>query len=128
MPETEVYFYQEDNGDIPFKEWLNIVSRMEKRAVQKCLAHIELLKKYGNELRRPHVDYLKEGIYELRFSYKRTPYRILYFFHGQNVVIISHGVKKEKEVLVGDIEKALQRKRKVEKYPKKYIFREKIDV
>jgi len=43
------------------------VLRMQPPRVQhKCTALIELLAARGNELRRPHADYLREGLYELR--------------------------------------------------------------
>jgi hypothetical protein len=34
-------------------------------------------------LRRPHADYLEDGIYELRWRNGTVQYRILYFFHGR---------------------------------------------
>ena len=40
----------------------------------------------GHELRRPEADFLRDGIYEL-----------LYFFHGQNVAVLAHGLTKEAE-------------------------------
>lgn len=62
------------------------------------------------ELRRPAVDYLRDGIYELRAKHIRVQYRILYFFSGQNVAILAHAITKdEAQVPDMEIERAVQR-------------------
>jgi phage-related protein len=66
----------------------------------------------GHELRRPAADFLRDGIYELRPSYQGVNYRILYFFAGKNVVVVSHGLKKESEVPAVEIRRAIDRKEK----------------
>ena len=85
---------------------------------------IERLAQFGHELRRPHADMLCDGIYELRVRHRRVNYRILYFFHGQNIAVLAHGLVKEKEVPDIDIERATQRKRKLESDPERYTFTE----
>jgi hypothetical protein len=69
------------------------------------------------------ADYLRDGIYELRPSYQGVHYRILYFFPKsaagkpagtQPVVVVSHGLAKEKEVPAVEIDRAIGRKRKFE--------------
>ncbi len=121
MQKTQVYYYQEDDGSIPFVDWL---THVEKKVAEKCLVRIELLKEFGNSLRRPYADYLRNGIYELRVSHKRIQYRILYFFYGKNVVLISHGLTKEQKVPEKDIDNAIRRKAAIEKNPNRHIFRE----
>ena len=78
-----------------FEEWLNT---LPVKAQAKCLAQVRLLRSQGHELRRPIADYLRDGIYELRPTLRGIHYRILYFFSGKNVVVISHGLSKESEV------------------------------
>jgi hypothetical protein len=48
-----------------------------------------MLEQQGHELRRPIADFLRDGIYELRPSVQGVNYRILYFFSGRNVVVVS---------------------------------------
>ena len=50
----------------------------------------------GFELRRPMADLLEDGIYELRVRVGKVNYRILYFFHGRNVAILTHAMTKER--------------------------------
>ena len=56
----------------------------------------------------------------------RVQYRILYFFHGQNAVVLAHGLVKEKEVPELEIDRALTRKRAFERAPTKHTFREEL--
>lgn len=73
----------------------------------------ERLRDLGHELRRPEADYLRDGIYELRVGFTGMNYRILYFFYGQIIAVLSHGLVKEREVPSRDIEEAVGRKRRL---------------
>jgi len=95
MPLTEVVFYSEDG-----------------KAQIKCLAYLSQLENRGHELRRPIADSLRDGIYELRPSCAGVHYRILYFFAGKDVVVVSHGMIKEAAVPAADIQRAIARRKK----------------
>lgn len=116
MPATQLYYYEE-NGEVPVYQWLKELGRTDKKALANCLAKIRLLAFEGHQLRRPHTDYLRGGIYELRAKRGRVQYRILYFFHGQNIALLTHGLTKEKKVPSIDIERAIRRKKQYEKSP-----------
>ena len=109
MPPTEVVFYCED-GKAPVREWLRT---LPVKAQLKCLAYLTQLENRGHELRRPIADLLRDGIYELRPSCAGVHYRILYFFAGKDVVVVSHGLTKEATVPAADIERALARRKNV---------------
>ncbi len=66
MPATEVVFYRDDDGSTPVLDWLRDLRGSNRKAFAKCAARIRLLANFGHELRRPHVDYLRDGIHELR--------------------------------------------------------------
>jgi phage-related protein len=123
MPVTEVIYYRELDGTVPVFRWLEEADRRDRRAVAKCAASIEMLRQQGYDLRRPATDYLRDGIYELRIRSGRVQYRILYFFHGQNAVVLTHGLAKEKKVPRLDIERAILRKARFQKAPAKHSFR-----
>ena len=82
----------------------------------------DLLRAQGHELRRPIADFLRDGIYELRVGLQGVNYRILYFFHLNTAAVVSHGLTKQRAVPPKEIEKALERKTKFEKDPKRYTF------
>ena len=122
MPQTQLIFYQERQNDVPVRDWLADLQNKNRAAFAKCVESIRRLTQFGHELRRPHADLLRDGIYELRVRHKRVNYRILYFFHGRNVAILAHGLVKEKEVPSTDIERALERKRRFENNPDKHTY------
>ena len=106
--------------------WLEELYRADRKAAAECVARIKLLAQFGHELRRPHADYLRDGIHELRAKKGRVNYRILYFFHGRNVALLAHGLTKEQEVPVVEIDRAVRRKKLYEQAPQKHRAVERI--
>jgi len=111
MPATDVRAFRDadNDGDVPILEWLGLLERRNRKAYRKCLARILELSDRGNEMRRPHADYLEEGIYELRAKEGKVNYRILYFFFDKHAVVLSHGITKERNVPRDEIERAVER-------------------
>jgi len=119
LPPAEVVFFQDETGHVPLLEWLD---GLPGRARLKCLARLQRLETLGHELRRPEADYLRDGIYELRACARRIQYRMLYFFHGTQAIVVSHGLRKEREVPPVEIDRAIGRKRQFERAPNKHSF------
>lgn len=117
MPPTAVRLYQEDDGHVPLLRWMDA---LPDKVLAKCRVKLDRLQALGHELRRPEADYLRDDIYELRVRHQRVNYRMLYFFHGQDVVIVSHGLTKERRVPPKEIDLAIERRRKFERDPQKY--------
>ncbi len=127
MPATAVYFYAERHGDVPVVDWLKELRKRNKKAYAKCDAAIEMLRMLGHELRRPHADFLRDGIYELRARTGNVHFRLLYFFHGRNVAILHHALAKEGKMPEGAMDKAIERKARFEKDPGSHIFDGELD-
>lgn len=71
------------------------------------------------------MDYLRDNIYELRAKHIHVQYRILYFFHGQNIAILAHAIVKEQATVADiDIERAITRKSLFEENPDIHTYRE----
>ena len=77
----------------------------------------------ARNMQNPDVEVLRDGIYELRASYQGVRYRMLYFFVGKAVVVVSHGFAKEKIVPFREIALAIKRKQLVESDVDKFTFR-----
>ena len=121
MPQTEVLFFREAKDDaVPLLEWLDA---LPPKVQAKCAARIDRLGELGYELRRPEADFLRDGIYELRASYQGVHYRMLYFFAGTAVVVVSHGLAKKREVPPREIDLALDRKKQVEANFDEFTFK-----
>ena len=99
MPKTSILLYQEKEGDSPIVDWLCELKKTNRNGFAQCVGRISQLESTGYELRRPSADYLQDGIYELRAKHLKVQYRIFYFFHGQNVAILSHGIIKEQSAV-----------------------------
>ena len=122
MPRTHVAFYQEADGEAPVVEWLRDLLATNAKAWSICRARIELLAQLGHDLRRPAVDYLRDGVYELRAKQGHVQYRLLYFFHGRQVAILAHSLTKEDKVPEAEIERAIRRKKLFEANPKAHTY------
>ena len=122
MPSTRIIFFKEFDGSIPLLNWLDTLR--PKRVKAKCIALIQLLAQFGYELHRPHCDTLRDGIKELRTRDRTVNYRLLYFFHQQNCVIISHGIVKEGKVPDIEVDHAIPNRTKYELDPSKHTYSE----
>jgi len=109
MPRTKLVLYREKDGSVPLLDWLH---HQQVKVIAKCKAKLERLAELGHELRRPEADFLRDGIYELRVGMRGQNYRMLYFFHGQEAVVLTHGCTKEAIVPVREIELAIERREK----------------
>ena len=123
MSRVKVLFYADEDGNAPVDLWLQ---KLPKKAQAKGIVRIFRLGEMGFELKRPEADYLQDDIYELRWSWQRVNYRILYFFHGQETVILAHGLTKEDRIPKSDLNIAVQRKQIFTKAPTRHIFSEEI--
>lgn len=100
----ELVFYETKSGRVPALEFL----RSQPKPVRAEAGWLlEQLQKYGNGLGRPVVAFLEDGLYELRLEVERNEYRLLFFFFGRKVVVVTHGFsKKTKRVPSAEIERA----------------------
>jgi len=111
MPPTKIVIYQESKDNVPLNDWL---ATLPRRVRARCDTKMALLAANGHELRRPHADYLRDGVYELRVGFAGKNYRILYAFIGHQVVLLTHGLVKESRVPSAEIDKAILCKTKWE--------------
>jgi phage-related protein len=120
MPVTNVILFQEDDGSIPIRDFLD---GLQAKAQERCLAKLDLLHQFGHELRRPITEYVEgTDLYELRIKSHRIHYRILYFFHGQEAAVVSHGFSKEGKLPPREIDVAILRMNKFKADPERHTF------
>jgi len=58
----------------------------------------------------------------LRGKVKGVNHRMLFFYGGEKIAVLSHHITKEKRVPPKEIDLAVRRKAKFEKDPEKHIF------
>ncbi|MBI5266587.1 MAG: type II toxin-antitoxin system RelE/ParE family toxin [candidate division Zixibacteria bacterium] len=114
--------YAEENGEVPFLNWF---TQLPEKAQDKIVVRIERLRELGHELRRPEADYLRDDIYEVRVKAQTVNYRILYFFHGRQLVILLHGFSKQQaKVPENEIILAIRRRAKFQQAPRRHTHKE----
>ena len=116
-------FYKEETGFVPVFDWMQT---LPDDALDKITGRLKLLAAEGNRLRRPYADYIGNGIYELRARTGNVQYRILYFFHGTEVIVLSSGFTKERRIPKTELTRTKTRKDKFELNPQKHIAGETI--
>lgn len=122
MARTTVVLYQEEDGSVPFLVWFE---GLGEKTQDKCRVRIERLAELGHELRRPEADVLRVGIHELRTKHQRVNYRILYFFHGKETAVLSHGISKQQDAVpASEIERAQLRMKKFNAEPTRHTYEE----
>jgi len=119
LPPVRVVFYMSDDGTVPIAEW---TEGLPKKPRAKCFEWMKRLITFGRGLHTPYAENLRDGIYELRVRYQSINYRMLYFFHGNTAVVLTHGFTIEREVPDKEIEKALKLRKKFEADPKTHTF------
>ena len=126
MSQTRVVFYQEEDGTVTLLAWLKELRRHRPPTYAKCVASIRLLAELGHQMRRPRAEYLGDGLYELRPKVGRVHYRILYFFHGRDVVVLTHGFTKEGGIPAAELRRALRMKAAFERNPEAHSYYEEL--
>lgn len=120
MPKIRLVAYREHDGTVPLRDWLDGI---QVKARDKCVVRLKRLAALGHELRRPEADFLRDNIHELRASHRRVNYRMLYFFHGRELVVVSHCFSKQQaQVPSREIDLAVLRKRIFERNPDQHTF------
>lgn len=124
MPESTVRFFRDRDGTCPFLDWLAELEQQNAKAFEKCLYMLDLLRQFGHELRRPHADLLRDSVYELRTKVGRVNYRVVYGFVGKDMVLVSHGLTKERVVPAAEIDRAVMRLALYRTDPTRYAVEE----
>ena len=100
-------YYEDERNNRPVEEFIN---EFEPKIKAKVLARIEFLEERWQELRRPYVDTLEEGLYELRVIFSGNQIRVIYAYMFKDYIVLLHGIiKKTKEVPQDDMLKAKNR-------------------
>ncbi len=84
--------YLVKGGRKPAKEFIDSLDLWTQR---RFFDKKDLLERFGHKLPEPHAKYLKDGVFELRFSGKEGKIRVLYFFFYKNKVIFTNGFIKK---------------------------------
>ena len=88
--------YTTDRGDSPIDE---ILDGLDKKSRAKVAAYLSLLEDEGPNLKRPYADVVRGKIRELRIHNSSNQYRVLYFFHVRDQIVLVHAFSKKTQQL-----------------------------
>lgn len=92
--EKKAIYYEDIRGRKPAKEFIN---GFDEKTRAKILARIDYLQKHWHEVRRPLVDYVDEGLYEIRVEFAWNSVRVIYAYMFKNYIVILHGLQKKSD-------------------------------
>jgi len=75
----------------------NFIKTLPELTTAKALRTINLLEKFGHELRYPHTKKVKNNIFELRIRGQQEV-RIFYTFYKKEIVLLHGFVKKSQKI------------------------------
>src|SRR3990172_5141288 len=97
----EIIFYRKESGRSHVEDFISRCNDQEKLEI---VAHLDALSRLGLNARRRLVDYLEDGIYELRIRVVKKQIRALYFFfHRHKIVVTNAFVKKSTKIYPKEI-------------------------
>ena len=92
----KVVYYKKDDGTEPVTDFIN---SLPSKHAAKALWEIDMLKKFGTELRMPYTKSIKgakyKGLFELRIQQDSNKSRIFYILPIGNTFILLHGFLKK---------------------------------
>jgi phage-related protein len=87
-------FYRTIAGSEPALEYIRAQIKSHRAKIGRALQYLE---DTGHMARRPQVEYLGNDIYELRVAIDQHQHRLLYFFHGRAIIVVTSGFLKNEE-------------------------------
>lgn len=110
----DVVFYASEAGGEPVREWLQSLSKEEKKIIGEDIKAAQ----WTFHWRKPLVDSLGGGLWEVRTTLPNTIVRIL-FFECDGEMVLLHGFKKKTQKTPDEaIKLARERKKNYEQAQK----------
>lgn len=104
-----VVFFRTDSGREPVREFLQALSRDERKTIGVDIKEVQI----GWPLGMPLVRKMAPGLWEIRSSLAGRIARILFTVSEQQVVLLHGFIKKSQKTPVADMEVAIRRLRQL---------------
>lgn len=84
------------------------IKDLQENTIAKVLRSLDLLEKFGHELKAPHTKKIRKDIFELRIRGQQE-IRIFYSFHKKEIVLLHGYIKKSEKTPLREIEVVIKR-------------------
>jgi phage-related protein len=102
----EIIFYRTIDGKCPVEEFLN---SQPSKVAQKITWVLEIIESYDIIPATYFKKLVNTNLWECRIQFGSNIYRILCFFEGNSIIILTHGfIKKTQKTPLSEIERAEQ--------------------
>jgi phage-related protein len=106
-------FFKTSGGAEPVRDWLKLLTKADKQTIGNDIKTVQ----YGWPLGMPLVDYLNDGLWEVRVKLSGGRIaRILFFMTEHTMVLVHAFMKKSKATLQHDLDIAKARKKQYLSY------------
>src|ERR1700742_5324886 len=102
-----VVFFRTGAGKEPVREWLKSLTRDDKVNIGGDILAVQRTWPIG----KPLVDYLGDGIWEVRSKLKDRIARVLFMTDGEDMVLLQGFIKKDRRTPKSDLDLAKKRKK-----------------
>lgn len=102
-----VYFYKNNNGKEPVREWLFLLNNNDRQTIGCNIKTIEFDWPIGMPLCKP----LRNGLYEVRSNLEDGKIsRVIFFIKDNKMILLNGFIKKTQQIPVKEIDLAIKRK------------------
>ena len=105
-----VVFFSTGTGREPVREWLRKLARDDRVNIGGDILAVQRAWPVG----KPLVDYLGDGIWEVRSRLKDRIARVLFMIDGEEIVLLHGFIKKGQRTPKPDLDLARRRKKQYE--------------
>lgn len=106
-----VFFYKQENGKEPVRDWLKSLKKSEKRIIGEDIKMVQI----GWPLGMPLVGNLGKGLWEVRSTLSNTIARVLFIMYQDQMILLHGFIKKTQKTPQQDLELAHKRAKEVKK-------------
>src|SRR6266436_4599045 len=101
----DVVFFKTDAGNEPVREWLKSLPKPERHAIGEDLLTVQFAWPVG----KPLVDFLGDGIWEVRSRMLNRIARTLFMVAKGDIVVLHGFIKKQQRTPAQDLDLAKRR-------------------
>gem|GEM_PF-166230 len=107
----EVVFFRTESGNEPVREWLQGLSKQDKKSIGGDIKTVQ----YGWPIGMPVVRKMDPGLWEIRCRLDQRIARILFTVKGERMILLHGFIKKSQKTPQADLQLAKDRKANLEK-------------
>lgn len=103
----EAVFFSTDNGREPVRSWLLSLAKDERKIIGEDVLKVQ----YCWPIGKPLVDYLGDGLWEVRSRLENRIARVVFCIEGRNMILLHGFIKKTAKTPPQELAVALARKK-----------------